>query len=101
MAEDPYSVLGLPRTATDDEIRRTFRRMAKEQHPDLNPGDAGAGDRFKRISAAYELLGDPEKRQRYDRGEIDASGEPRRTYQHAGGGRPGGGAGAGARIRFR
>ncbi len=93
MADDPYSVLGLSRTASDDDIRRAFRRLAKELHPDLNPGNAGTADRFKRASAAYELLGDPEKRRRYDAGEIDASGEPRRAYQQAGAGRPGGGPG--------
>lgn len=88
MADDPYAVLGLSRTATDDDIRRAFRRLAKELHPDVNPTNAEAVERFKRVSAAYELLGDPARRQAYDRGEIDAAGEPRRTYQHAGG-RPG------------
>ena len=89
MAEDPYVVLGLPRTATDDDIRRTFRKLAKELHPDLNPGNAGASERFKRVTAAYEILGDPASKQAYDRGEIDATGEPRRAYTHAGAGRGG------------
>jgi len=94
MAEDPYSTLGLQRTATDDEIRRSFRRLAKELHPDVNPNNPEAMERFKRVSAAYELLGDPARKQAYDRGEIDASGEPRRGYQHAGGRGSAGGGGA-------
>ena len=93
MAEDPYSTLGLQRTATEDDIRRAFRRLAKELHPDVNPDNPEAMERFKRVSTAYELLGDPARRQAYDRGEIDASGEPRRTRQHAGGRGPAGGAG--------
>jgi DnaJ-class molecular chaperone len=88
MAEDPYKVLGVPRTATDEEIRRTYRKLAKELHPDLNPANrAQAEERFKKVSGAYEIVGDPEKRKQYDRGEIDANGEQRRSYQraHAGG----------------
>ena len=79
MAEDPYKVLGVPRDAPDDEIRRAYRKLAKELHPDLNPSQpAAAEERFKKVSAAYEIVGDPEKRKQYDRGEIDANGEPRR-----------------------
>ncbi|MGI9422533.1 MAG: DnaJ domain-containing protein, partial [Hyphomicrobiaceae bacterium] len=77
MADDPYSVLGVSRDASDDEVRRKFRRLAKELHPDINPNDEAASERFKKVSLAYDLLGDSEKRKRYDRGEIDASGEPR------------------------
>jgi DnaJ-class molecular chaperone len=98
MAEDPYKVLGVPRTATDEEIRRTYRKLAKELHPDLNPvNQASAEERFKKVSAAYDIVGDPEKRKQYDRGEIDANGEARRSYQraHAGGAPFGGRAGAG------
>jgi len=99
MAEDPYKVLGVPRTATDEEIRRTYRKLAKELHPDLNPSNrATAEERFKKVSAAYEIVGDPEKRKQYDRGEIDANGEQRRTYQRAhAGGSPFGGRTGGAR----
>jgi DnaJ-class molecular chaperone len=97
MADDPYSVLGVPKTASEDEIRRAFRRLAKELHPDVRPGDAASAERFKQVSAAYEVIGDPDKRQRYDRGEIDGAGEPRRTYQHAG--RPGA-PGAGPEFGF-
>jgi DnaJ-class molecular chaperone len=88
MADDPYAVLGLARNATEDDIRRSFRKLAKELHPDLNPGDKAAAERFKKVTAAYELLSDPERRKRYDRGEIDASGEPRRAYQPHGAGAP-------------
>ena len=91
MADDPYALLGISKTASDDDIRRSFRKLAKELHPDLNPGDKVAVERFKKVSAAYELLSDPEKRKQFDRGEIDASGEPRRAYQPqgaAGGGGP-------------
>lgn len=92
MAEDPYSLLGVSKGASEDEIRRAFRKLAKELHPDVRPEDKDAGERFKRISAAYEFLTDAEKRQRYDRGEIDAAGEPKRTYRR----QPAGGAYAGS-----
>lgn len=79
MADDPYSVLSVSRTSSDEEIRRAYRRLAKEMHPDLNPDNRKVSEeRFKRISAAYELLSDPEKRRKFDAGEIDANGEPRR-----------------------
>ena len=81
MAEDPYKLLGLDRNATDADIRRTFRRLAKELHPDVGPGDKASLERFKKVSSAYELLSDPEKRRRYDRGEIDGAGEPRRGFE--------------------
>lgn len=72
--DDPYVTLGVSRTATGDEIRAAFRKLAKKHHPDLNPGDSTAAGRFKAISAAHELLSDPDKRARFDRGEIDATG---------------------------
>lgn len=77
MAEDLYAALGVARTATAEEIRKAYRKIAKKTHPDLNPGDSAAEARFKAAQAAYDILGDPEKRARYDRGEIDASGQER------------------------
>ena len=82
--QDPYETLGVARTASDDDIRAAYRRLAKLHHPDLNPGRKGAEDRFKRISAAYALLSDPAKRGRYDRGEIAADGTERGPPQGAG-----------------
>jgi DnaJ-class molecular chaperone len=78
MAEDLYEILGVSRRATDEEIRSAFRKLAKANHPDLNPGNAAAAERFKKINAANDILSDPEKRRQYDAGEIDAKGEPRR-----------------------
>jgi DnaJ-class molecular chaperone len=76
-AEDPYEILGVKRSASEQEIRRAYRKLAKEFHPDLNPGKKEAEARFKAINAAYALLSDSEKKARYDRGEIDASGQER------------------------
>jgi DnaJ-class molecular chaperone len=88
---DPYTVLGVAKTASEDEIRQAFRKLAKRNHPDLNPGDKEAEARFKEISQANEILSDPEKRRRFDAGEIDASGQepPRGFYRDEAGG-PGG-----------
>lgn len=71
---DPYEVLGVARTATPEEIRKAYRQLAKKLHPDLNPGDKRAEERFKEVASANDLLSDPDKRRRYDAGEIDASG---------------------------
>ena len=82
MSEDPYAVLGVKPEATQEEIRKAYRGLAKKLHPDLNPGDRQAEEKFKQISAAYDIVGDAEKRARFDRGEIDAAGNerPRERY---------------------
>lgn len=79
---DPYETLGVARTASAEDIQKAYRKLAKKLHPDLNPGDKSAEEKFKDVSAAYDLLGDPEKRGRFDRGEIDAQGveRPQRRY---------------------
>jgi DnaJ-class molecular chaperone len=85
MAEDPYSLLGVAKDASAADIRKAYRKLAKKHHPDLNPGNKAAAETFKAVSAANELLTDPEKRARYDRGEIDESGAekaPPRGYRH-------------------
>jgi DnaJ-class molecular chaperone len=74
LAQDPYQELGVSRTASADEIRRAFRKLAKQYHPDANPGDKSSEERFKRVSGAFDLLGDVDKRKRFDAGEIDADG---------------------------
>ena len=85
MSNDPYETLGLKATATDKEITSAYRKLAKEFHPDLNPGNSTAEERFKNISAAYSLLGDKEKRARFDAGDIDAEGveKPQKQYYHS------------------
>jgi DnaJ-class molecular chaperone len=75
--QTPYEVLGVKPDASADEIRKVYRKLAKQFHPDLNPGKPEAEARFKSISAAYDLLSDPDKRARYDRGEIDETGAER------------------------
>lgn len=94
MADDPYSVLGVARGASDDEIRKAYLKLVKELHPDVNPSRS-AEERFKKVTAAHEILGDTEKRRQFDRGEIDASGEPRRYSRAAGAGGARGGGGGG------
>jgi DnaJ-class molecular chaperone len=86
---DPYKVLGVNRSASDEEIKRAYRKLAKKLHPDLNPGDKKIESQFKETTAAYDFLSDPDKRRKYDRGEIDESGQPRGT-RHSGS-RPTGG----------
>ncbi|HUM08079.1 MAG TPA: J domain-containing protein [Acidocella sp.] len=93
MADDPYKVLGVKKEATADEIRSAYRKLAKKHHPDLNPGNKAAEEKFKAVSQANDILSDPEKRARYDRGEIDASGAERAPQ---GGWRNYAGAGTGA-----
>jgi DnaJ-class molecular chaperone len=99
---DPYASLGVSRSATADEIRRAYRKLAKELHPDVRPDDKHAEERFKRATAAFNLLSDPVTKARFDRGEIDADGNERMAFggrarqgarAHAGataGGGPGG-----------
>jgi DnaJ-class molecular chaperone len=77
MAATPYETLGVKKDASAAQIRSAYLKLAKKHHPDLNPGDKVAEERFKAISAAHDLLSDTEKRARFDRGEIDASGQER------------------------
>ena len=90
MAKDPYTLLGVAKTASQKEIQSAYRKLAKTLHPDLNPGDRTAEEKFKAVSAAYAILGDEDKRKRFDAGEIDAEGveQPKRDfyrdYAHAG-----------------
>ncbi len=85
MDKDLYAILNIKRGATDDEIRQAYRKLAKKHHPDKNPGDKAAEEKFKRISAAFAILGSPEKRKRYDVGEIDEAGHERPAYSTSGG----------------
>jgi DnaJ-class molecular chaperone len=79
---DPYTTLGVSKTASQDEIRKAYRRLAKETHPDLNPGNAEAEKRFKDVASAYDIVGDEGKRKKFDAGDIDEHGadKPERRY---------------------
>ncbi|MFN7176104.1 MAG: DnaJ domain-containing protein, partial [Thermaurantiacus sp.] len=96
---DLYATLGVPKTADAAAIKRAYRKLAKELHPDRNKDNPRSADRFKSVTAAYDILSDEKKRAAYDRGEIDSDGNPRgpqfdpRAWQQAR--RPGGNAGAG------
>ena len=84
MTQDPYTALGLSKSATADEIKKAYRKIARTNHPDLNPDDPAAEERFKNAGRAYDLLKDPELKRRFDAGEIDASGAeqaPRGYYR--------------------
>jgi len=80
--KDPYEILGVARTASADDLQKAYRKLAKKLHPDLNPGNAEAEEKFKEVAGAYDLVGDAEKRRRFDSGEIDAAGaeRPQQNY---------------------
>jgi DnaJ-class molecular chaperone len=79
---NPYETLGVAPNASQDDIRKAYRKAAKETHPDLNPGKSEAENRFKEINAAYDIIGDADKRRRYDAGEIDETGAERQPERH-------------------
>ena len=93
MSLDPYSILGVSRSASESEIKKSYRQKAKSLHPDQHPGDKAKAEAFKKVSSAYEILGDQTKRAQYDRGEIDGDGQPRGFAGHRQ--RPMGGGGQG------
>jgi DnaJ-class molecular chaperone len=82
---DPYRLLNVPRSADQAAIKQAYRKLAKILHPDRNPGNARAEQRFKEVTQAYDLLSDPVRRQRFDRGQIDGDGRPRPDYGSFGG----------------
>ena len=83
--KDPYEVLGVPKTASEAEIKKAFRSLAKKHHPDKHAGDAAAQKKFQEISGAYDILGDKEKRAQFDAGAIGPDGNPRGFDPRAGG----------------
>ena len=99
MSWDPYAALGVPRASSAEEIRKAYRKLAKELHPDVRPNDKASAERFKRVTAAFNLLTDENLRGRFDRGEIDADGNEQPQFQPGGGFGGFAGAGAGARAR--
>lgn len=90
MAGDPYTILGVKRGASEAEIKSAYRKLAKELHPDRNKDNPKAAERFATVTQAYDLLGDKDKRARFDRGEIDADGNPAMPFGFGGGRGPGG-----------
>ena len=99
---DPYSTLGVPRGASEAEIKKAYRKLAKELHPDRNKDNPKAAERFSQVTNAYDLLTDKDKRARFDRGEIDAEGNPTAPFGFGGGGgaRSGGFRPGGAQFDF-
>lgn len=90
---DPYEVLGVSKGASEADIKSAYRRLAKKLHPDANKHDPKAASRFAELNAAYEIVGDGDKRKAFDRGEIDAEGKPRFQGFEGFGAQPGGGPG--------
>ena len=85
---DPYAVLGVSKSASEKDIKSAFRKLAKKYHPDQNKGDPRAQEKFAEANAAYEIVGDKEKRAQFDRGEIGADGKPKFAgFEGFGGGR--------------
>jgi DnaJ-class molecular chaperone len=93
VTRDPYEIIGIPRSASEADIKKAYRRRAKELHPDRNVDDPKAQERFSELNSAYEIIGDATKRPQFDRGEIDADGKPRfkgfEGFSGGGGGRGG------------
>lgn len=94
-ASDPYSTLGVAKGASEKDIKSAYRKLAKELHPDRNKDNPKAAERFSKVTQAYDLLSDKDKRARYDRGEIDGEGNPANPFAGMGGGFNGGGFGGG------
>src|SRR3712207_6743122 len=92
---DLYSELGVARSATEADIKKAYRKLAKELHPDRNKDNPKASERFSKVTRAYDILTDKDKRAQYDRGEIDEEGNPRMPFGY------GGGSGSGASGGFR
>ena len=98
---DPYEVLGVSKSASPEDIKKAYRKLAKKLHPDANKKDPKAANKFAELNGAYEIVGDDDKRKAFDRGEIDAEGKPRFQGFEGFGGRPGAGRSAGARAISR
>lgn len=92
---DPYQTLGVARGASEADIKKAYRKLAKELHPDRNKDNPKAAERFSQVTSAYDLLTDKDKRARFDRGEIDGDGNPASPFGFGGGARPGAGGRAG------
>src|SRR3954463_1391862 len=89
---DLYEQLGVKRGATEAEVKKAYRKLAKELHPDKNKDNPAASARFSKVTQAYDILTDKDKRARYDRGDIDEDGNPKAPFGYGGGG-PGGSGG--------
>ena len=98
---DPYSILGVARSASEKDIKSAYRTLAKELHPDRNADKPNAAERFAEVTRAYDLLSDKDKRARYDRGEIDGDGNPAAPFGFGGGGGAAGGGFGGAQRGYR